>query len=686
MAKVDFHYIKTGTGELSGPSFVKQTEFAINELGGLMEEVENTAENALDIANKAQTAADNAQTTADTALSQARNAQATADAAQQAADQAQATADDALEAAQNAGDAAGTKAPIMHASAATTYGVGSSTLYGHVQLSDATNGTENAANGGTAATPHAVAQAMTAAQTAQSTANSAQQTAQSAQQAANAAQSTANSAQQTANQTQTALDQAVENFDQQISALSNQNLFTVQDEAISAEPYAGGRYRLYLESTASASTGLPSGISYPCFFWTEAGEDGNTSMMYVLSNNILYSQSGVNTTPDSDTPTWSFTGWQKITYTAATTSALGVVKADGTTVEVAADGTLSINTNLLSQVYKFKGSVATVDDLPTGAAQGDVYNVTATDANYAWTGSAWDNIGGIEAVDSSPVQNSTNPVSSGGVYTALDNLKNNLEGQISTAGAQPSTSTPLAAGTASVGTQTAYARGDHRHPAQTSVSGNAGTATKLATARTIRTNLASTSTASFNGSANVTPGVTGILPVANGGTGTSTGTAPAATKATQDGNGNVITTTYATKAELQALSMPVGSIYFQLSGQAAPADLFGGTWSNVSSTYAGLFFRAEGGAAAPFGGVQSAGLPDLYGAVELGSTTLGVSTQSANGVFYAVGNYSRGYTASSNLESQSNLAFKASAYNTIYGAASEVRPINSTVRIWKRTA
>lgn len=53
------------------------------------------------------------------------------------------------------------------------------------------------------------------------------------------------------------------------------------------------------------------------------------------------------------------------------------------------------------------------------------------------------------------------------------------------------------------------------------IAGNAGSATKLATARTIRTNLASTSAASFNGTANVTPGVTGVLPVANGGTGSS---------------------------------------------------------------------------------------------------------------------------------------------------------------------
>ena len=53
------------------------------------------------------------------------------------------------------------------------------------------------------------------------------------------------------------------------------------------------------------------------------------------------------------------------------------------------------------------------------------------------------------------------------------------------------------------------------------ISGNAGSATKLATARTIQTNLASTSDASFDGTANIKPGVTGVLPVANGGTGSA---------------------------------------------------------------------------------------------------------------------------------------------------------------------
>lgn len=115
--------------------------------------------------------------------------------------------------------------------------------------------------------------------------------------------------------------------------------------------------------------------------------------------------------------------------------------------------------------------------------------------------------------------------------------------------AMASSTTPKANGTAAVGSETTkFARGDHVHPLQTSVTGNAATATKLAAARTIRTSLASTSTASFDGSANITPGVSGVLPIANGGTGNTTGNAPTATKATNDGNGNNIVDTYETKA------------------------------------------------------------------------------------------------------------------------------------------
>lgn len=78
--------------------------------------------------------------------------------------------------------------------------------------------------------------------------------------------------------------------------------------------------------------------------------------------------------------------------------------------------------------------------------------------------------------------------------------------------AKASGTTPKAAGTAAVGSETSsFARGDHVHPAQTTVSGNAGSATKLATARTIGISGGATGTAtSFNGSANITIPVTAL--------------------------------------------------------------------------------------------------------------------------------------------------------------------------------
>ena len=66
-----------------------------------------------------------------------------------------------------------------------------------------------------------------------------------------------------------------------------------------------------------------------------------------------------------------------------------------------------------------------------------------------------------------------------------------------------STSAPLAAGAASAGSASTVARSDHRHPLQTTVSGNAGSATKLATARTISLSGDATGSVAFNGTANV---------------------------------------------------------------------------------------------------------------------------------------------------------------------------------------
>lgn len=60
------------------------------------------------------------------------------------------------------------------------------------------------------------------------------------------------------------------------------------------------------------------------------------------------------------------------------------------------------------------------------------------------------------------------------------------------------------------------------------INGNASTATKLQTARNIQTNLESTSAASFDGSGNITPGISGTLSVNHGGTGAATFTSGAA--------------------------------------------------------------------------------------------------------------------------------------------------------------
>ena len=95
------------------------------------------------------------------------------------------------------------------------------------------------------------------------------------------------------------------------------------------------------------------------------------------------------------------------------------------------------------------------------------------------------------------------------------------------------------------------------------LSGNATTATTLATARTFRTNLASTSTASFNGSGNVTPGVTGTLGTGNGGTGRTDGKCVAlASKRTIDGvsfDGSANITHYGTCSTAAATAAKVVS-------------------------------------------------------------------------------------------------------------------------------
>lgn len=54
----------------------------------------------------------------------------------------------------------------------------------------------------------------------------------------------------------------------------------------------------------------------------------------------------------------------------------------------------------IANVYKYKGSVAKVSDLPAeNNTVGDVYNVEERGINYAWNGTEWDNLGEVFTVE-----------------------------------------------------------------------------------------------------------------------------------------------------------------------------------------------------------------------------------------------------------------------------------------------
>ncbi len=134
--------------------------------------------------------------------------------------------------------------------------------------------------------------------------------------------------------------------------------------------------------------------------------------------------------------------------------------------------------------------------------------------------------------------------------------------------------------------------------------------------------------------------------------------------------------------------VPVGFIYIQFAGQSTPDALFGGTWENISSQFAGEFFRAEGGNAVEFGNSQKEGLPNIVGYYSASELTEKVKDVYATGCFFDAGNHpSSPYNADGEKDGAPGMiGFDASRFNTIYGASKHVTPVNSTIRIWKRTA
>lgn len=134
---------------------------------------------------------------------------------------------------------------------------------------------------------------------------------------------------------------------------------------------------------------------------------------------------------------------------------------------------------------------------------------------------------------------------------------------------------------------------------------------------------------------------------------------------------------------------PVGATYTQYPNQKAPADLWDGTsWENISSQFAGNFFRAEGGNASAFGSgtqaqsVQSHahGISEQYIKTQNNGLTNGdFLNYNANG---SLGGW--GMAGTTNNKGTSRLALPA--HNTNNAGSTETRPKNMTIRIWLRTA
>lgn len=118
---------------------------------------------------------------------------------------------------------------------------------------------------------------------------------------------------------------------------------------------------------------------------------------------------------------------------------------------------------------------------------------------------------------------------------------------------------------------------------------------------------------------------------------------------------------------------PVGYVYTQYPGTSDPATLFGGTWLNITSLYAGLFFRAEGGSSLAF---NAGNQLDAFQGHWHGIPTFGIVPASGSLIPQSNGGGASGATATGAVTDGTNGTPRT---------ASETRPVNTTIRIWQRS-
>lgn len=368
-------------GALPGLYFQQQTEDAINDIGNVAYATEQVADEALKIAQQAYNIALAALETANNALAAARTAQQ--------------TADTALNIANNA-------------------------------LSIGT----------TAATAAAAAQ--NRADEAYDLADAAQKAADAAQNTADAAQKAANNAANNATNALTKAEDALTKIEQ-LSILNYYNNLTKATDVNTLVDV----YRWYLQ--ASNNPNAPE--TNPGFL--NVDNDYNDSVCKQLwvseTTGAIYNRFGqiVENSDPATVSSWS--EWYKLATKAdidgtttyltqkitTVTNNLDTHKADFDNPHKVTAEQLGLTT-----VYQYKGSVATYADLPTtGQKIGDVYNVETADPdhgikagdNVAWDGAQWDILGGNHDLSGYAQLNAAN------TFTAANTFNSNIVVRAATA-------------------------------------------------------------------------------------------------------------------------------------------------------------------------------------------------------------------------------------------------------------
>lgn len=385
-------------GALPGLYFQQQTEDAINDIGNVAYATEQVADEALKIAQQAYNIALAALETANNALAAAKTAQQTAD--------------------------------------------------------TALNIANNALSVGTAAAVAAAA-AQNRADEAYDLADAAQKAADAAQNTADAAQKAANSAANDATNALTKAEDALTKIEQ-LSVLNYYNNLTEATDVNTLVDI----HRWYLQ--ASNNPNAPE--TNPGFL--NVDNDHNDSVCKQLwvseTTGAIYNRFGqiVKNSDPATVSSWS--EWYKLATkadidgtTTALTERIDTVTNNLATHEADFNNPHKVTAEQLglTTVYQYKGSVATYAALPTtGQKVGDVWNVETADPdhgikagdNVAWDGAQWDILGGNHDLSGYAQLNSAN------TFTALNTFRANITVSNGTAagsqgqvifGVKPSTAT-----------------------------------------------------------------------------------------------------------------------------------------------------------------------------------------------------------------------------------------------------